>query len=280
MKSIIRFIISMLKRMEKKLLKAYSMADLHSMLLEEPFKFDSKDESEIFNDLVNINLNKSNLASFDAKNSEHISKKLSKMTKFNFTYTRPKIEDFSEIIKSKHELEILHSWLPLKQKMQTMYQVFSTKNNGYNLSTLYKNISDLGSSILLLVCATKIEGESNKEMLKKNQKEKSIDNLFVFGVFMNESFQPLSSYQGSANSFLFSLKPNENVYRWTKKNDCFVMGKEDSLMFGGGVDGKTGLYLDDELLMGSSDRCQTFDNDPLCESTSFMIFKIEVYSFK
>ena len=59
-----------------------------------------------------------------------------------------------------------------------------------------------------------------------------------------------------------------------------MMGKEDCLMFGGGTDGKTGLYIDQDLLMGNSEKCLTFENEPLCDTNSFMIFTLEIYSFK
>lgn len=57
------------------------------------------------------------------------------------------------------------------------------------------------------------------------------------------------------------------------------MGKKDELLFGGAGDGP-GLTLDDGLSMGTSYKCLTFENEPLCgSSTSFYILKVEVYHF-
>ncbi|KIM74762.1 hypothetical protein PILCRDRAFT_14200 [Piloderma croceum F 1598] len=54
-----------------------------------------------------------------------------------------------------------------------------------------------------------------------------------------------------------------DVYKWTGKNDYVALCEPEYLSFGGG-DGRYGLYLDDTLLDGSSARCPTFENEPLC----------------
>jgi TLD len=74
-----------------------------------------------------------------------------------------------------------------------------------------------------------------------------------------------------------------DVYNWTGKNDYVALCEPEYLSFGGGCvhflflfyllclnfeilnrDGRYGLYLDDTLLDGSSARCPTFENEPLC----------------
>jgi len=77
-----------------------------------------------------------------------------------------------------------------------------------------------------------------------------------------------------------------DVYKWTGKNDYVALCEPEYLSFGGGCvhfllfiyflrltlelyiipnrDGRYGLYLDDTLLDGSSARCPTFENEPLC----------------
>lgn len=76
-----------------------------------------------------------------------------------------------------------------------------------------------------------------------------------------------------------------SVFKWTGKNDYVALCEPGYLSFGGGYvpphihfrsyitfyiqnrDGRYGLYLDDTLLDGSSARCPTFDNEPLCSSS-------------
>jgi hypothetical protein len=82
------------------------------------------------------------------------------------------------------------------------------------------------------------------------------------------------------------------VFNWTGKNDYVALCEPESISFGGGCvlscsfrhrhptpilfwrltrcfvhrDGHYGLYLDETLYEGSSARCPTFNNDPLCTS--------------
>jgi TLD len=79
------------------------------------------------------------------------------------------------------------------------------------------------------------------------------------------------------------------VFKWTGKNDYVALCEPESISFGGGCvlplsltpilfwyltwyfvlrDGHYGLYLDETLYEGSSARCPTFNNDPLCTSDS------------
>ena len=82
------------------------------------------------------------------------------------------------------------------------------------------------------------------------------------------------------------------MFNWTGKNDYVALCEPESISFGGGCDpfcsfhpvshshpyllmlasnllfchrdGHYGLYLDETLYEGSSARCPTFNNDPLC----------------
>jgi len=74
------------------------------------------------------------------------------------------------------------------------------------------------------------------------------------------------SYIGSGESFLWKAHGDGvRVFKWTGKNDYVALCEPESISFGGG-DGRYGLYLDETLYEGSSARCPTFDNDPLCAS--------------
>ena len=58
----------------------------------------------------------------------------------------------------------------------------------------------------------------------------------TFGGFVDGTFSNKNQYQGNAETFVFSLFPEEKRYVWTKKNNFFVFGGK-RLMFGGGGDG-------------------------------------------
>ncbi|EPS94800.1 hypothetical protein FOMPIDRAFT_1169299 [Fomitopsis schrenkii] len=88
----------------------------------------------------------------------------------------------------------------------------------------------------------------------------------VFGVWMGQGIHlSKGAYYGSGESFLWHLLPGKRlrIYKWTGKNDYVALCEPEYLSFGGG-DGHYGLYLDDSLGDGSSARCPTFENEPLC----------------
>lgn len=57
------------------------------------------------------------------------------------------------------------------------------------------------------------------------------------------------------------------VFKPTFANSYFVLSTPDFLSLGGG-DGRYGLYVDRELMRGSSARCPCFANEILCASGS------------
>ncbi|KAF9462777.1 TLD-domain-containing protein [Collybia nuda] len=89
----------------------------------------------------------------------------------------------------------------------------------------------------------------------------------VFGVWMGEDGVHPSrgkGYYGSGETFMWKYVGEKlQVFKWTGKNDYVALCESEYISFGGG-DGHYGLYLDQELLEGSSARCPTFENEPLC----------------
>jgi len=91
----------------------------------------------------------------------------------------------------------------------------------------------------------------------------------IFGVWMGEGVRlGKGSYYGSGESFLWRyIDGHLDVFKWTGKNEYVALCEPKFLSFGGG-DSRYGLYLDDTLLDGSSARCPTFENEPLCSPGS------------
>jgi hypothetical protein len=87
----------------------------------------------------------------------------------------------------------------------------------------------------------------------------------VFGVWMGEGIMlSKGAYYGSGESFLWKYTSDKlDVFKWTGRNDYVALCEPEYISFGGG-DGNYGLYLDETLLDGSSARCPTFGNEPLC----------------
>ncbi|KAF7799183.1 hypothetical protein EIP86_010414 [Pleurotus ostreatoroseus] len=111
-------------------------------------------------------------------------------------------------------------------------------------------------------------------------------NEAVFGAWMGEGIKmSKGSYYGSGESFLWRITPDNQlrVFKWSGKNDYVALCESEYISFGGG-DGHYGLYLDDTLSDGSSARCPTFDNEPLCspgprqgEAITFECVGLEVW---
>lgn len=68
-------------------------------------------------------------------------------------------------------------------------------------------------------------------------------------------------------------------FHWTGNNQFFVDSAKEFISIGGG-EGKSGLWLDNNLNHGRSQRCETFDNDLLSgEGEEFRVQLIEVFGF-
>ena len=137
--------------------------------------------------------------------------------------------------------------------------LYSTAVHGISLNTMYIKAAGCGCCLLVLR-----DAEGN-----------------VFGGFSTEWREPSASakFYGGGEAFLFSIErcrglpplpvgdeppPDEavHVHRWTGANSFFTLSHGDHLAMGSG--GHFGLYLDSELLHGSSGPSETFGNECLC----------------
>jgi len=59
-------------------------------------------------------------------------------------------------------------------------------------------------------------------------------NSRVFGALVSCSLHTSDSFYGTGQSFLFTLKPEFNVYKWTGENLFFVKGNHDGIWIGAG----------------------------------------------
>jgi hypothetical protein len=125
----------------------------------------------------------------------------------------------------------------------------------------------------------RVAKEEKKKPTRSQQAQVTKKLQCVFGAFLGESFEPTYRYSGTTDAFLYSMYPVETRYKWSRKNDYFVMGRKDKLVIGGGGDGP-GLQFDSMMSEGSSQRCITFENEPLAgSSTRFQILKLELFWF-
>ncbi len=66
-------------------------------------------------------------------------------------------------------------------------------------------------------------------------------------------------------------------YKWTEANHYFAIGKNDFIAVGGG--NNFALWLDSELVHGSSKPCETFGCPVLASNPEFIVQAMEVWAF-
>nr|XP_040567202.1 LOW QUALITY PROTEIN: TLD domain-containing protein 2-like [Lepeophtheirus salmonis] len=136
---------------------------------------------------------------------------------------------------------------------------FSTAQDGFSLGSLYRRLAQgrVDSPALLAILDT--EGTA-------------------FGALVSEPFRVQEAFYGTGQSFLFRLKPDFQVWPWSTDNDFFISCSSNSLRIGAG-DGHFGISIDEDLNMGRTQRCATYNNDPLVESEDFVIKSLEIWTF-
>nr|VWP00784.1 Transcription factor MBP1 [Ganoderma boninense] len=144
--------------------------------------------------------------------------------------------------------DMLRPFLPALARLPKQWTLlYSLDQHGISLNTLYARCQDFKGSTVFVV---RDSGER------------------VFGAWMGEGIHPSKGgYYGSGESFLWQMtgKDHLRVFKWTGRNDYVALCEPDYISFGGG-DGRYGLWLDESLIDGSSARCLTFGNEPLCSA--------------
>ncbi|KAK5608135.1 hypothetical protein CRENBAI_003846 [Crenichthys baileyi] len=169
----------------------------------------------------------------------------------------PMLMDSSDLLQDTH-IEKLSCRLPARVQGYLWRQAYSTEKHGTSLKTLYRNLADVDSPVLLVI--------------------KDMDNQ-IFGAFSTHPFRVSEHFYGTGETFLYNFCPEIKVYRWTGENSYFVKGNTDSLQMGGGG-GHLGLWLDGELYRGTTTKCATFNNHPLSTQQDFNIHSLEVWTFE
>jgi hypothetical protein len=82
------------------------------------------------------------------------------------------------------------------------------------------------------------------------------------------------------SSFYLLFFSELRTYNWTGDNQFFVNATREFLSVGAGG-GHYGLWLDADLNNGRSQKCATFDNEPLAggEDEDFVIQFVEAFGF-
>ncbi|WVZ81919.1 hypothetical protein U9M48_029245 [Paspalum notatum var. saurae] len=163
------------------------------------------------------------------------------------------------ILLSEMMRAVLYTSLPILVQGRNWMLVYSTWRHGISLSTLYRRSRLCAGYSLLIV------GDRRGA---------------VFGGLVEAPLQPIikKKYQGTKDCFVFTNVDGRPVIcRPTGANNYFTFCSTDYLAMGGG--GHFALYLDGDLLTGSSSTSETFNNPCLSHTPEFKIKDVELWGF-
>ncbi|KAI0564923.1 hypothetical protein FGB62_22g023 [Gracilaria domingensis] len=174
----------------------------------------------------------------------------------------------SHVLTPEHFVEILSLGVPARFQESALELVYSTNLHGISLHTLYHR-SEKRSPTIIAIRDT----HGN-----------------VFGCYGSHPWKATATrYYGSGESFVFGAEDDRNlkVFKWSRTNSYFQFTSNTFLALGGGAGSHFALWLDEDLLMGTTASCATFDSPPLTfasadeekSNTEFKIVSLEVWAF-
>jgi hypothetical protein len=113
--------------------------------------------------------------------------------------------------------------------------VAQQKQDGFSIKSVFENMRSCRSSNPVLSIIRDEKG-------------------YVFGVFSTEPWRESPRSFGCGETFVFRLKPEAEMFRWSHVGDDFLHGTKSYISVGGGK--SAALWLDDELNVGCSGECR------------------------
>ncbi|CAL1294142.1 unnamed protein product [Larinioides sclopetarius] len=181
------------------------------------------------------------------------------MEKINYSELELPLPDLlspSEILQEEHIKE-LYTLLPARAVGFPWTRIYSTSTDGFLLKTLYRKMTDFDCPVILIMQDT--------------------ENA-IFGALLSEPLKQSDGFYGTGETFLFTFHPSFKVFKWTGGNNFFINGRHDCFSIGVS-EGHFGLWIDCDLYRGTSEQCQTFNNDTLASSRDFHIKTLEAWGF-
>ncbi|KAI5669886.1 hypothetical protein M9H77_19739 [Catharanthus roseus] len=170
----------------------------------------------------------------------------------------PEVSEPSLLLSEKTRT-VLYAAMPVIVQGRKWLLLYSTWRHGISLSTLYRR-SMLWPGLSLLVVGDR-KGA-------------------VFGGMVEAPLRPTNKrrYQGNKDSFVFTnISGDPEIFRPTGANRYFTLCSTEYLAMGGGS--HFALYLDGDLLTGSSSASETYGNSHLAHTEDFDVKEVELWGF-
>ncbi|XP_045797829.1 oxidation resistance protein 1-like [Trifolium pratense] len=194
-----------------------------------------------------------------SRRSNKISENLEEV-KINDQFSPHKLIDDSCFI-SLELNDFFESCIPKLVKGCKRVLLYSTLKHGTSLRTLIRKSAQLTTPGLLVV------GDMQGA---------------VFGALLDCPLIPTTrpKYQGTHQTFVFTnVDGHPRIFRPTGANRYYYLCSNDSLALGGGGGGGFALYLDGDLLTGTSGPSDTFGNQCLAHTPEFELKNVELWGF-
>lgn len=175
------------------------------------------------------------------------------------------LANFRSEVLSSEQMALVWSWLPARITMLQPEVIYSTNEHGSSLTNFFFH-TDTWEPTLLAVLTTRDER---------------------FGAYCSTRWQERTkTYFGTGETFLFTFVPEPQRFAWVgvgssrdvpHSSHLFISANQHMIQIGGGSG--MGLYIDESLENGRTERCDTFNNSPLASSNDFVVRILEVIGF-
>eukprot|EP00941_MAST-03F_sp_MAST-3F-sp1_P002381 g2381.t1 len=155
---------------------------------------------------------------------------------------------------SDAKLKELVKHLPQRLRIRDWRLLYSSEVHGYSLASLYQRAQQQNCPSILIA---------------------SDENGSVFGAFSSDTLKKHKGFFGSGESFVFTILPWFNVFKWTGENSQFVLARDDCIAFGGRG---FALWFDSMFESGASSKSTTYNNEVLASSEEFKVVSVEVWA--
>lgn len=185
------------------------------------------------------------------------------------TYIPVKLIDPSHVLHKEHFTQIMAQGVPIRFHESALELIYSTNLHGISLQTLFNRVKTTSPSLVAV----------------RDTKER------VFGCYAAAPWKASATrYYGTGESFVFGTIGEDvaRVYKWSRANSLFQFTSSNFLAIGGGAGSHFALWVDEDLLMGTTSACSTFGSPPLTNvveeedgpsSMEFKIVCLEVWGF-
>jgi hypothetical protein len=182
------------------------------------------------------------------------------------------IREFDTTAASHSDFAYLWSLIPPRLADFQPERIYSSNIHGRRLRTLYDHVEYHEYCLIMI-----------------RDEEQHVFGAFCAGQLAHRT--KTRTWFGTGESFLFTLKPERQVFKWvgyqsanqgrTKSTeDFFIYADDERLQVGGSAEPMNiGLCIQHDLNQGSTRQCDTYASRPLAAKEDFQIMEIEVFGF-